>query len=322
MRQSRAGMSDTRLPRIGVALGGGSARGWAHIGVLQWLAERGVEPTVVCGTSIGALVGAAQAVGQLRRLHDWVEGLQWQDVVSYLDVSFDGGLIRGRKLFDFFQARFAAASIEELACAYGAVATDLETGQEIWLRTGDLLDAVRASAALPGLFTPIRHDGRWLVDGGLVNPVPVSLCRALGADVVIAVDLNADRLGPRIRGQDDSEETELSAGSSEQPSEGLGALVVSAVRDQTRRWKDWWGSTTEKQEGPSLLDVVTRSVHIMQVRISRSRMAGDPPDVLLTPRLSQIGLMEFHRGHEAVAAGRECAVNAAPAIENALAVDG
>jgi NTE family protein len=306
-------VSGIRRRRVGVALGGGSARGWAHIGVLQWLHAQGIRPDVVCGTSIGALVGAAQAADQLQRLHDWVLGLQWQDVVSYLDVSFDGGLIRGKKLFRFFQNHFAAVPIEELGCGYGAVATDLETGQEIWLREGDLLDAVRASAALPGLFTPIQRDGRWLVDGGLVNPVPVSLCRALGADVVIAVDLNADRLGRRITPEDKAEELDL-------PTAGPG-LAEKSPRQLAGRsgwFKAWWSAGEAEQEGPSLLDVVTRSVHIMQVRISRSRMAGDPPDVLLTPRLGQIGLMEFHRGQEAVAAGHRCAADAAPAIENAL----
>jgi len=311
-------VSDARRPRIGVALGGGSARGWAHIGVLQWLDAQGIRPDVVCGTSIGALVGAAQAAGQLQRLHDWVLELQWQDVVSYLDVSFDGGLIRGRKLFKFFRSHFAASPIEALDCGYGAVATDLETGQEIWLREGDLLDAVRASAALPGLFTPIRRDGRWLVDGGLVNPVPVSLCRALGADVVLAVDLNADRLGRRIGVDDEAEELELPAATPPFSAPNLGELMGDALRQGTGWFRGWRAGKAADRQGPSLLDVVTRSVHIMQVRISRSRMAGDPPDVLLTPRLSEIGLLEFHRGGEAVEAGRECVANAAPAIENAL----
>ena len=194
-------MAETRTlparPRIGLVLGSGSARGWAHIGAIRALEDAGIRPDIVCGASIGALVGAAYVAGELDRLETWVRSLKMQTVVSFLDFSLGGGLIKGEKLIDFFRAHFVDRDIRELERPYGAVATDLARGREIWLREGGVSDAVRASIALPGLFTPVAQNGAWLVDGGLVNPVPVSLARAMGADFIIAVDLNADLLGRR-----------------------------------------------------------------------------------------------------------------------------
>src|SRR5258708_14633659 len=185
--------------KIGLALGGGSARGWSHIGVIRALEEAGVEPDIVCGTSIGSLVGAAYAAGELDRLEAWVKSLTWQNVVSLLDVTVTGRFIKGAQLVDFFASRFTDVDITKLPKPFGAVATDLLTGREVWLREGSVIESVRASIAVPGLFTPVARDGRLLADGGLVNPVPVSLCRAMGADIVIAVDLNADMVGRSFR---------------------------------------------------------------------------------------------------------------------------
>ncbi|OYX12557.1 MAG: patatin, partial [Acidovorax sp. 32-64-7] len=171
-------------PVIGLALGSGAARGWAHLGVLQELAREGVTPQIITGCSIGAFVGAAAASGDLEKLVRWAETLKWQDVVSLLDVSLRGGLIKGQKLIDFFERNFVDRDFTELDQRFACVATELSTGREIWLHEGSVSAAVRASIALPGLMTPVLHEGRMLVDGGLVNPVPVSLCRAMGADVV------------------------------------------------------------------------------------------------------------------------------------------
>src|SRR5215207_1659294 len=174
-------------PRIGIALGGGSARGWAHVGVLRGLERRGIKPEVVCGTSAGALVGAAYALGRLDELESWLALLQWKDVVGYLDFTLFGGIIKGRRLFDFFAQHVEDRLIEDLPLPFGTVTTDLANGSEIWLRKGSLSLAVRASVSVPAFLRPVQVDGRWCVDGGLVNPVPVSLCLALGADLVIAV---------------------------------------------------------------------------------------------------------------------------------------
>jgi NTE family protein len=211
--------------------------------------------------------------------------------VGFLDIRLAGGLIGGSRLFDALRELLGERPIQDCALSYGAVATDLSSGNEIWLREGSLLDAVRASCALPGLFTPVQRDGRWLVDGGLVNPVPVSLCRAMGADRVIAVDLNSDLLDRYTLAHADEEaDAETQGGWPGRLGEMVGRLLK---RDAER----------EEQDIPSLLEVLARSNNIMSVRITRSRMAGEPPDVLLTPRLSRIGLMEFHRAAEAIDAG-------------------
>ena len=179
--------------RLGLALGGGAARGWAHIGVLEVLAANSITPDVVCGCSMGALVGAGYVVGQLDALAAWARSLTWRDVLGLLDPALSGGgLIRGERLLRFLREHYIDIDIADSPIPFGAVATDLATGREVWLRSGPLGDAVHASIAVPGVVGPVPLDGRWLVDGGLVNPVPVSLCRAMGADVVIAVNVNSE----------------------------------------------------------------------------------------------------------------------------------
>src|SRR5690625_2695366 len=187
-----------RKPIIGLALGGGAARGWAHIGVIQALEALGIRPDIVSGTSIGALVGAAYAGGKLKQLENWVRGLSMTDVMSFMDVTLNGGMLKGDRIMDFFAKNFLDCPIEDLSLPFGAVATALHSGSEVWLQKGSTLDAIRASIALPGLFAPVWHNGQLLADGGLVNPVPVSLLRAMGADVLIAVDLSADTLGRHL----------------------------------------------------------------------------------------------------------------------------
>jgi NTE family protein len=189
--------------KIGLALGGGSARGWSHVGVLRALEERGVRPDLVCGTSAGALVGAAYVLGQLDDFERWLGSLEKRDVLSYFDFSLTGGVLKGQRIFDLFSLHVEDRPIESLHIPFGAVATDLENGTEVWLRRGSLRTAVRASISVPALFTPVRVEGRWCVDGSLSNPVPVSLCRALGAEVVIAVDVNGGPLGQRSFSQED-----------------------------------------------------------------------------------------------------------------------
>jgi NTE family protein len=264
-------------PRIGIALGAGSARGWAHVGVLQALTGAGIVPDIVCGTSIGALVGAVYADDRLGDLAQWVERLTWRKVVGYFDLTFSGGIIKGERLLEHLRGDLLEKSIAELKRPFGAVATDLRTGSEVWLRDGRVSEAVRASIALPGLFTPSQQGDRLLVDGALVNPVPVSLCRAMDAEFVIAVDLSSSLVGqfPRMA---ESRKTKL----------------------------------------PSMVEVITASLNIMSVRVTRSRMAGEPPDVVIQPRLGELGLLEFHRGPEAIAEGRAAAELVIPQIRRLL----
>jgi NTE family protein len=287
-------------PRIGLALGSGSARGWSHIGIIRVLEEAGISPDIVCGTSIGSLVGAAYADGQIERLETWVRGLTWKGVVGLLDFTVAGGLIMGEKLFTFIRGHFHDKDIAALPKSFGAVATELVTGREVWLREGSMVDAVRASAALPGLFTPSQLDGRLLVDGALVNPVPVSLCRAMGADIVIAVDLNADLIGRHAKGADmPATATPGALTIWDKLPRGLGRL-----RNGHAAPKDM----------PSIFDVMSISLNIMQVRITRSRLAGEPADVLIRPRLADFALMDYHRAAPAIEEGERAALAALPEI--------
>ena len=300
--------SGNRGPVIGLALGGGAARGWAHLGVLRALAKEGIEPQIVAGCSIGAFVGAAFAAGDLAKLTDWARALKWQDVVSLLDVSLRGGLIRGQKLVQFFERNFVDRDFSELDLKFACVATELETGREIWLREGSVSAAVRASIALPGLLTPIVHQGRLLVDGALVNPVPVSLCRAMGADVVIAVDLGSDVVGRSWRQAPAEDET--GTGWTERLLGRLGFFGNSGGGS---------GQTGVSAPNlPSLLTVLTSSINIMQVRIARSRLAGEPADVQLSPRLGHLGPMDFHRADEAIIEGEAAVERMMSALRHGL----
>jgi NTE family protein len=299
-------MNTSGTPRIGLALGGGSARGWAHIGVIRALEDAGVKPDIVCGTSIGALVGAAYVDGDLDRLETWVRGLKLQTVVSFLDFSLSGGLIKGNKLIDFFRSHFVDRDITDLERPFGAVATDLRRGREIWLRDGPVTDAVHASIALPGLFAPVLRDGSWLVDGGLVNPVPVSLCRAMGADIVIAVDLNTDLLGRHLKPKPAPKTRKASTAYT--PIDSVLARIQSSIAQL--------GFSSEETAAtpPAMLDVLASSINIMQVLITRSRLAGEPADVMITPMLAHVALMEFHRASVAIEAGQRAVEDALPQL--------
>jgi NTE family protein len=298
---------DEYKPKVGLVLGSGSARGWAHIGVIRALQDAGIEPDIVCGTSIGSLVGAAYAADKLDDLEVWVKSLTWKTVVGLLDFTITAGLIKGIRLIDFFRAHFADIEIPQLAKPFACVATELGTGREVWLREGLVLDAIRASIALPGLFTPIHRDNRLLVDGGLVNPVPVSLARAMGAEIVIAVDLSSDMMGRRLRKPLPAAKTPRKTSKVASHLSTMLAKLPIGSRKASEEAK-------APQPIPSMLDVMASSINIMQERISRSRLAGEPAEVMIRPRLGQMALMDFHRATPAIVEGRRAAEAAMPQL--------
>jgi NTE family protein len=326
-------------PRLGIALGSGSARGWAHIGVLQALIEMGVKPDIVAGTSAGALVGACYAAGKLDLLEEWALSLDWKDMVGLLDVRFIGGLIEGRKLFRFFEQHMDGLRIKDLQLPFGAVCTDLENGRELWLRSGLVIEAVRASISLPGVFRPYRtNNNRFLVDGGLVNPVPISLARAMGADIVIAVNLNAEIVGKHLRSNSRNKLLRESRDEAVNPppiveenstEKNANTLPRETQIIEEKNQPEWlkrmaqWFSADENDAPPQdnlpgLMEVVATSINIMQDRVTRSRMAGDPPDLVITPRLSHIAILEYYRAKEAIDEGRQAVCLAKPQIEALL----
>jgi len=304
--------------RVGLALGSGSARGWAHIGVIQALKEMGIEPEIVAGTSIGAIVGAAYAGDKLNDLEKWVRSLNWKKIVQFLDMSpLRGGFIQGEKLYEFAHTHVQDMNIESLSRTLGVVATDLDTGREVWFQDGPLLEAVRASIGLPGLFAPVKLNNRWLVDGGLTNPVPISLCRAMGADIIIAVNLNGDIVGKHARSRKGSTGR---AGVSKNAEVAFLERISSQLKNSLYETTDelWARLFGENHDAPGMLEVLASSLNIMQDRITRSRMAGDPPEIILSPRLAHLGLMEFDQADIAIEEGRAAVRRMKPAIEQIL----
>ena len=296
--------------RIGLALGSGSARGWAHIGVIDALTEAGIIPDVICGSSMGALVGAAHVAGRLAPLKEWPEGATWRKIAGLTDLRFTGGgLVSGRQIVGFLRSLEISAPIESYPTQYAAVATELATGREIWLQSGPIHEAVRASIALPGILSPVLSGDKWLLDGGLSNPVPVSVCRALGADVIIAVNLNGELLGRRFTEPEPPEVPRPSLVSSEALRRVLGQLPLPG-----RRGAIEGEPTSSGRPPPGYFDVLASAINIMQDHITRTRLAGEPPHVMLVPRLRTIGLMEFNRAAEAIAEGRACVEQALPAL--------
>ncbi|MBI2737719.1 MAG: patatin-like phospholipase family protein [Rhodospirillales bacterium] len=307
-------MPAMKRPRIGLALGSGSARGWAHIGVIDSLTEAGIQPDIVCGASMGALVGAAHVAGRVAELREWAGTATWRAIARLTDLRLTGGgLVSGRQVMSFLQRLGIGEPIESYTANYAAVATDMATGREVWLQSGPIHEAVRASIAIPGIFSPARLGDKWLLDGGLSNPVPVSVCRALGADVIIAVNLNGELVGRRYTEPEPPENTGPSRLSGEVVRRMLGQLPLPALRRQPAD-----AVPPPREAPPGYFDVLATAINIMQDHITRARLAGEPPHVMLVPRLRGIGLMEFNRAEEAIAEGRACVEQALPTLRRYL----
>ncbi len=310
---------ERKHPPIGLALGGGVARGWAHIGAIRALIEAGIEPDIVSGTSIGALVGAAYLTGNLDSIEDWARSITKRRLISYMDIRWGGaGLIRGERLAKVLKHYLGDTNIEDMDRKFAAVACDLRTGYEVWLQNGPLIPALRASYALPGAFEPIKIDNRHMIDGALVNPVPVSTCRALGAHIVIAVSLNGDAFGPIGSSHDldfdDTQEDSLD------PFE-LSGQSLNKLRPDRLLLKSLLGGT--KSEGSIKLgSVMMGSLNIVMDRIARSRLAGDPPDVFVAPRIGHIGMTEFSRADELIERGYRAMQHEIPLIQSVIDVLG
>ena len=284
--------------KIGLALGGGAARGWAHIGVIKALEEAGIRPDIIVGTSIGAVVGACYAGGHLGQLEEFARTLTRRRVFGYLDFNFAGtGLINGQRLCDQLERHLGDRNIEDLRPSFTAVATEIGTGHEIWLSRGQIVEAVRASYALPGIFKPVKINGRWLFDGALVNPIPVSVCRAHGARYVIAVNLNFDVCGrgtivPHF-----------------EPDVAVDPTPSSRCSPTSARTGRRCGALLQRQifgkgeAAPGISTVMMEAFNIVQDRIARSRLAGDPPDAMINLRLGEMGLFDFHRADELIKRG-------------------
>ncbi len=316
--RDKVGLGSIRRPVIGLALGGGAARGLAHIGIVRSLIAHGIVPNVVVGTSIGAVVGGAYATGQLDKLEEWARRLQPRKILGYLDIRLNGsGLIGGDKLAAQLEAAIGPTLIENLPVKFATVATEVRTGHEIWLTHGRMVDAMRASYALPGIFSPVLVGDRWLVDGALVNPVPVSAARAFGAEIVIAANLSSDIFAHSTTIYSHGPAAEVTVAVVPEttiepaaPKRGFGRLF-SAERTMKR---EFFGNGTR----PGISSVMVDAFNIMQDRITRARLAGDPPDLLISPRVGEIGWFDFHRADELIAHGTRAAERAIDSIQEAI----
>ena len=299
-------INTTSRLRLGIALGSGIAWGWAHIGVLRALGRVGIEPDIVCGTSIGALVGGAYVGGWIDPLEAWARELTRVGLARLLDIQLGhGGLIAERRIVNIFDDGKTERLIQNLSKRFASVCTDLDTGHEVWLQQGNLFDAIRASCALPGVVPPVSVDGQRLLDGAIVNPVPVSACRALGATLVIAVNLNADISEPGFS----TAAGDLAAGEESVILSRMKNLPgTELVRQLFSRWNG----------EPSILGVMARTMNIVQDRISRSRLAGDPPDVTIAPKLGHIGIFQLERARESIEAGEAAVAEVVPLLKDGL----
>ena len=309
-------VTNSGTPSIGLVLGSGAARGFAHIGVLRTLLANGIKPDVIVGTSMGALVGGCYATGQLDTLEEWARSLTMRRVISYLDVRIGGsGLIGGGRLTSELEGKIGESNIEDLPIRFAAIATEIGTGHEVWLTRGSLALALRASYALPGIFPPVRMGGRWLVDGALVNPVPVSAARAFGARVVIAVNMDADRFGRgatiATHGADPGD---IALTPPAPPRNGFARLRGMFGAERALKREMIAGSGR-----PGFSTVMIESFNIMQDRLTRMRLAGDPPDIHVTPRIGHIGWIDFHHAAEAIEVGRAATEKALESINQSIA---
>lgn len=297
--------------KIGLALGAGAARGWTHMGIIDALEALGIQIDIVAGCSIGAYVGAAYASNHLDDLRQWACSLtEWQ-ILSLMGVGLRrGGIASGDKVFRKLSDSFCAARFEDMQKPLAVVATDLYSGREVVFSEGEVDTPIRASCAIPALFSPVLYNDRWLVDGGVVNPVPVNLCRQLGADFVIAVNLNADFLPLRSLKQSQQHE-EIQRKTDDFFSKGQSLL------------KQWLSSDDDEQkrQPPGILSVMSSSLEILQARVTRSRLAGDPPSILIEPHLTDVGMMEFHRAEELYQRGKETIERIASQIRYQLMLD-
>ncbi len=298
--------------KVGLALGSGSARGWSHIGVIRALEEAGITVDYIAGTSIGALVGAVYASGRIDLLEAAVQQFSRKHILSLSDpVLPKSGLIDGVKIADFVHKYVLNKPIEKLPLPLAIIATDLNTGDEVVLKAGNIVEAIRASISLPGIFKPVRKGDYLLVDGGLVNPVPVRTVREMGADFVIAVDLNCDivqrkhdRLTPRDGSKDiQMVEQEVHSISGNRTTTLLNEKLREINLAAAGRIKQWMARDPQ----PNIIEVLMTSIKIMESQITTVNLRSDPPDMLIQPKLGHINFMEFHRAEEIIAEGYRAA---------------
>ncbi len=301
--------------KLGIALGSGSARGWSHIGVLNALEESGIKVDYISGTSIGSVVGAVYSIGDIKEFEKFARSIDWKSIVSFIDVTFPGsGLIPGKKLFKMLSEYYKDILIENLPVPYCAVAADVLTGEEIRFSSGRVTDAVRASVAIPGVFTPFKFAGRILVDGGIVNPVPVNVVREMGAEVVIAVDLKnctIEENSEEIKESEDGEKnsSEKKDVDNEDRGNRIFELLELKYNEITGSIRTKLDNLRSKEHVPNILEILDNTTHIMQRSITENQFKISPPDIIIEPQLGDFRLLDFDRAEEAIEEGYKLTIS-------------
>ncbi|MBI5889917.1 MAG: patatin-like phospholipase family protein [Nitrosomonadales bacterium] len=314
MAGNATGSTTGNRPKIGLALGSGSARGLAHLGVIRAIEEAGIEVSFIAGSSMGALIGAIHAAGKLDELEAAFRDFDWRKTASFFDVVLPkSGLLDGSKVSELVRAHIRADTIEMLPKPFAAVATDIVSGEEVVIRSGDVIEAVRASISVPGIFTPVRSNGRILVDGGITNPVPVSVVRAMGADIVIAVDLNhriiaGKNLKPLLSTTNNGSARSIAAGIFSRwagdyrlSMKDIKQKLLAGDAPASAQFREWISA----EPLPSIFEVLLASINIMETRLTQTRLSLDRPDVIIQPPLGHIRFLEFGRAEEIIAIGYE-----------------
>ncbi len=306
---------DLSRRKIGLALGSGGARGWSHLGVLRRLHDLGLRPYCLAGTSIGSIAAALYASGRLDTMEELAARLDWKRVAQlFIEVNFPrSGLLTGRNFMKMLRGVIPAHAISSLRMPYAAVATDIDAGTEVVFTSGSLFTAIRASIGIPGIFTPTRVNGRNLVDGALVNPLPVSVCRALGADFVIAVDINL-RLPSEPRPPYRSPAL--------MPSPRIARLAASLARLMPPPPESKAGPAGARPASDTLtiFDILTRAFRLAENQLTLRELERNPPDLLLQPAVGDIMTLDFHRGPEVIADGVRAVDEALPQLTAALSL--
>ena len=306
---------------LGLALGSGGARGWAHIGVIKALDKAEIPISYIAGSSIGAFVGGVCAAGEINALEAFVRELDWKIMLSYFDLVFPKqGLLDGNKIYDLLTEHIKNLKIEEAQIPFCCVATNLISGQEVRLRSGLMADAIRASISMPGVFTPFRKNEMYLGDGGIVNPVPVNVVREMGADIVLAVNLNHNYLAEAIVNSD-LEEILLEE---KIPETKVELEIVTAIRAQynilTEKFKsklDQWSSQEDPQI--NIFDILGTTINIMEQKVTRLNLEIDVPEMLLEPDLSKFGIFDFHQADLIIEEGYQKTRRCIPKLRELLA---
>ncbi len=318
--QDLSGSSENRpimrgypIPKIGLALGAGVARGFAHIGVIRALRRHGIQPDLIAGTSIGALAGGCYLTKRLDEFEDWALSMNRRKLFGYMDISLRSpGLIAGQKFMGLIEEYMKGVQIQDLPHPFIAVATDMITGHEVWIRRGSLVDAMRASFSLPGIFPPVEIFGQQLMDGALVNPTPVSVCRALGAKVTIAVDLNGDLIG---KSRKPGQNFQTVMGFDVFNDQGVPPPETKGFFEKFNLAEKFFKREPNK---PSMFGVMFSSLNIVMDRITRSRLAGDPPDIHIKPLVGHFGLLEVEKAKEMIEEGEASVERILPDIKAVL----